>query len=81
MKIEKVLVIESPKQFYQILLKENILSGSVSNFLRAWLKWERGCNCNLEELLENMKSEYDKLSYSDLSYLCQKIGCDRIEFK
>jgi hypothetical protein len=81
MNIEKILIIESPKQFYQILLKENILSGSVSNFLRAWLKWERGCNCNLEELLENMKSEYDKLSYSDLSYLCQKIGCDRIEFK
>lgn len=81
MKIEKVLIIESPKQFYQILLKENTLSGNVSQFLKAWFRYERGCNCNLEDLLDNLKFEYDNLSTLDLSHLCQKIGCDRIEFK
>lgn len=79
-KIEKVLEVDSPIQFYKILIDKNWMTGGVDEFLKAWFRWERGCPCDSEVLWEKVKVEFNNLENKDLTGLAKKIGCDKIKF-
>lgn len=79
--IEKVLQVDSPFQFYKILIDKNWMTGGVDNFLRAYFKWESGCPCDSEKHWSVVLDEFKELVNRDLSGLMKKIGCDKIEFK
>lgn len=79
--IEKVLRIETPIEFYRLLLKENWMTGGVDSFLKSYFKWTYGCPCDSEKNWNLVLDEYRELKNKDLSGLMKKIGCDKIEFK
>lgn len=79
--VEKVLIVESPIQFYKILIDKNWMSGGMDSFIKAYFKWSYGCPCDSEKLWEEVKSEYMKLDDRNLKGLKSRIGCDKIEFK
>ena len=80
MKIEKVLLVESPVHFYKILVDKNWMTGGVDSFLKAYFKWEYGCPCDSEVLWEKVNMEFRNLENKDLTGLTKKIGCDKIKF-
>lgn len=80
-RIEKVLRVENPKQFYRILIKENWMTGGVDSFLKAYFRWDYGCPCDSEKNWSLVIDEYKKLSSENLDGLRHKIECDKIEFK
>jgi hypothetical protein len=81
MKIEKVLLVESPVQFYKILVDKNYMTGGVDSFLKAYFKWEYGCPCDSEQHWDLVLNEFKDLKKKNLEGLTKKIGCDKIEFK
>lgn len=79
--IEKVLIVNTPLQFYKILMDKGWMTGGVDSFLKAYFRWSYGCPCDSEKLWADVMQEFNELNNKNLSGLIKRIGCDKIEFK
>ena len=78
--ISRVLKINSPQEFYNILKKSNNQNPQLIPFMDRIELFLYGCPCEGETNWNQSVSEYKKLSNLDLSYLKDVIGCQSINF-
>jgi hypothetical protein len=78
--VSRTLVIESPHQFYKLIKDFDIKSISLLPFQDRIELFLDGCPCEAEENWDQSVVEYKKLSRIDLSFIKEKVGCDKIIF-
>lgn len=78
--IDKILIIETPIQFYKLLVNNSFISNEVVEFLGSWKKWQTSQVSESDKKWQNVLKSFRDLKNKDLSKLVERIGCDSIQF-